>query len=189
MNEQKPYSKAIILLLKKTVEKGSPVWEDVINYQREIQEYLAVIGLELILKQDEGFAFVKQIVFDDDTTFNLVSRRQLGFEVSIVVIVLRQLLEDYDNNPVETQSTDMIITSNEIKEEVRLFLPQNYNRVKLEKDLDTNIQRVADLGFLKEMKRNGDEVRYKIHRIIKEKVTLDDLDTFKKKLEEYAGTV
>ncbi len=98
-------------------------------------------------------------------------------------------MEDYDNNPVETQSTDRIITSNEIKDEVRLFLPQNYNRVKLEKDLDTYIQKVADLGFLKEMKRNGDEVRYKIHRIIKEKVTLEDLDTFKRKLEEYAGTI
>ena len=47
MSEQKPYSKAIILLLKKTVEKGSPVWEDIINYQVEIQDYLAVIGLEL----------------------------------------------------------------------------------------------------------------------------------------------
>ena len=177
MSEQKPYSKAIILLLKKTVEKGSPVWEDIINYQVEIQDYLAVIGLELILKKDEGFAFVKQIVFDDDTTLNLVSRRQLGFEVSIVVIVLRQLLEDYDNNPIETQSTDRIITTNEIKDEVRLFLPQDFNRVKLEKELDTYIQRVVDLGFLKEVKRNGDEVRYKIHRIIKEKVTLEDLDT------------
>lgn len=189
MSAQKTYSKAIILLLKKTVEKGSPVWEDIINYQVEIQDYLAVIGLELILKKDEGFAFVKQIVFDDDTTLNLVSRRQLGFEVSIVVIVLRQLLEDYDNNPIETQSLDRIITGNEIKDEVRLFLPQDFNRVKLEKDLDTYIQRVVDLGFLKEVKRNGDEVRYKIHRIIKEKVTLEDLDAFKKKLEEYAGTV
>lgn len=189
MNEQKPYSKAIILLLKKTVEKGSPVWEDIINYQIEIQDYLAVIGLELILKKDEGFAFVKQIVFDDDTTLNLVSRRQLGFEVSIVVIVLRQILEDYDNNPVETQSNDRIITSDEIKDEVRLFLPQSFNQVKLEKDLDTYIQRVVELGFLKEVKRSSDEVRYIIHRIIKEKVTLEDIDAFKKKLEDYAGTV
>ena len=189
MNEQKPYSKAIILLLKKTVEKGSPVWDDIINYQIEIQEYLAVIGLELILKKEEGFAFVKQIVFDDNATLNLVSRRQLGFEVSIVAIVLRQILEDYDNNPVETQSVDRIITNNEIKYEVRLFLPENFNKVKLEKDLDRYIQTVADLGFLKEVKRNGDEVRYKIHRIIKEKVTLEDLDVFKKNLEEYAGTI
>lgn len=188
MNEIKPYSKAIVYLLRKTAEKSSPVWSDILLYQSEIQEYLSVIGLELIVKNDEGFAFVKQVVYDD-STMNLVTRRQLGFEVSIVVIVLRQLLEDYDSNPTETQSLDRIITSNEIKDEVRLFLPENYNKVKLEKDLDTYIQRVAELGYLKEVKRNGDDVRYKIHRIIKEKVTIEDLDLFKTKLEEYASTI
>ena len=129
-----------------------------------------------------------KIVWDDDTTLNLVSRRQMGFEASIILIVLRQILEDYDNNPIETQSADKIITNNEIKDEVRLFLSEKYDKAKLEKDLDTYIQRVADWGFLKEIKRNNDEVRYKIHRIIKEKVTLEDLDSFKKKLEEYANT-
>jgi hypothetical protein len=189
MNEQRQYSRAIVHLLKKTVEKGMPEWEDIINYQVEIQDYLAIIGLELILKKDEGFAFVKQIVFDNDTTLNLVSRKQLGFEVSIVVIVLRQMLEDYDNNPVETQSTERIVTNDEIKEEVKLFLPNNYNKVKQGKDLDQYIQRVVDLGYLKVVKRNGDEVRYKIHRIIKEKVTLEDLDMFKNNLKEYAATI
>jgi hypothetical protein len=91
MNEIKPYSKAIVYLLRKTAEKSSPVWNDILLYQSEIQEYLSVIGLELIVKKDEGFAFVKQVVYDDDATMNLVTRRQLGFEVSIVVIVLRQL--------------------------------------------------------------------------------------------------
>lgn len=189
MREIKPYSKAVVYLLKKTVEKNSPVWNDILNYQVEIQDYLSVIGLELILKRDEGFAYVKQIVWDDDTTINLVSRRQLGFEMSIILIVLRQVLEDYDNNPTETQSTDKIITNNEIKDEVRLFLPDRYDKAKLERDLDTYIQKVADLGFLKEVKRNNDEVRYRIHRIIKEKVTLDDLAQFKQKLEEYASTI
>ena len=113
MNEIKSYSKAIVYLLRKTVEKSSPVWNDILLYQSNIQEYLSVIGLELIVKKDEGFAFVKQIVYDD-TTLNLVTRRQLGFEVSIVIIVLRQLLEDYDSNPTETQSLDRIISTNEI---------------------------------------------------------------------------
>lgn len=189
MNEMKPYSKAIVHLLKRTVEKNSSVWEDIINYQVEIQDYLSVIGLELIVKKDEGFAYLKQIVWDDDVTLNLVSRRQLGYETSIVLMVLRQILEEYDSNPTETQSMDKIITSNEIKDEVKLFLPSTYNQAKLEKDLDRYIQNVADLGFLREIKRTNDEVRYKIHRIIKEKVTIEDLDSFKKKLEEYANTI
>ena len=189
MNEIKPYSKALVSLLKKTVEKNSPVWNDIVNYQSDIQDYLSVIGLELILKEDEGFAYVKQIVYDDDTTLNLVSRRQLGFEISLVLIVLRQVLEDYDRNPTEPQSFDKIITNNEIKDEIKLFLPDNYNKAKLEKDLDRYIQNVCDLGFLREIKRINGEIRFKIHRIIKEKVTIQDLDMFKEKLKEYAGTI
>ena len=59
MNEIKPYSKAIVYLLRKTAEKSSPVWNDILLYQSEIQEYLSVIGLELIVKKDEGFVSLR----------------------------------------------------------------------------------------------------------------------------------
>ena len=51
MNEKKPYSKAIVFLLKKTVENNSPVWNDIITYQKDIQNYLSDIGLELVIKK------------------------------------------------------------------------------------------------------------------------------------------
>ena len=35
---------------------------------------------------------------------------------------------------------------------------------------------------------NGTETRYKIHRIIKEKITLDALNDFKNKLNDYDTT-
>ncbi len=188
MSEIKPYSKAIVLLLKKTVENNSSVWDDIIMYQEDIQNYLSVIGLELVIKKEEGFAYLKQIVMEDDSTLNLVQRRQLSFEVSIVLIVLRQVLEDFDNNPTDTTSTEKIISDNEIKDEIRMFLPEKYDKVRFERELERYIQTVVDLGFLKEVKRNDNEVRYRIHRIIKEKITLEDLDSFKRKLDEYAGS-
>ena len=173
MNEKKPYSKAIVFLLKKTVENNSPVWNDIITYQKDIQNYLSDIGLELVIKKDEGFAYLKQFALDDDNTLSLVQRRQLSFEVSILLIVLRQVLEDFDNNPTDTHSIDKIISNNEIKDEIRLFLPETYNKVKYENELERHIKTAVELGFLKEVKRNNNEVRYRIHRIIKEKVTLD----------------
>ena len=188
MNEIKPYSKAIVLLLKKTVECNSPEWNTILMFQKDIQDYLAVIGLELVIKRDEGFAYVKQIVMEDDTTLSLVQRRQLSYEVSVILIVLRQLLEDFDNNPTDTHSTEKYVSANDIKDEVRMLLPEKYNMVKFEKDLDSHIQTVVKLGFLKEMWIGNNNTRYMIHRIIKEKVTLDDLDLFRQKLEEYAGT-
>jgi hypothetical protein len=188
-NNIKPYSKAIVSLLKKTVERNSNVWNDIITYQSEIQDYISVIGLELIVKKDEGFAFVKQVEMEDSTTLNLISRRQIGFETSIVLVVLRQVLEEFDSNPIETQSFEKFITNTEIKEEVELFLPEKYNKVKFIKDLDRYINSAKELGYLIEKNQKNNEVRYQIHRIIKEKITLDDLQEFKNKLQEYVESV
>ena len=188
MNEIKniqPYSRAVVRLLKGTVERNNSVWDDIITYQTEIQNYISVIGLELIVKKDDGFAFVKQVELDEGNTLNLASRRQIGFEISIVLVVLRQILEEFDSNPIETQSFDKFITNTEIKDEVELFLPEKFNRVKFIKELDSYVKKAVDFGFLVETKRNDTEVRYKIHRIIKEKITLDDLQEFKTKLQEY----
>ncbi len=186
---EKPYSKAIIRLLKGAVDKNNKVWDDIINYQIEIQEYISVIGLELVLKKEDGFAFVKQIEDSNGGTLGIASRRQIGFESSIILIVLRQSLEEFDSNPAQFQISEKFITDTEIKEEVSLFLPEKFNKVKLLKDIDKNIRQIAELGYLKEIQKINNETKYQILRIIKEKVTLDILMEFKKKLEEYVESI
>lgn len=187
--DTKPYSKAIIKLLKGVVERSSPVWEDIANsYQSEIQEYISQIGLELIVKKDEGFAFVKQFEDNDGNTLGLVTRRQIGFETSIVLIVLRQSLEEFDSNPTQL-ATEKFITDAEIKDELELFLQEGYNRLKFKKELDRFIRNVVELGYLKEVSKRDNETKYQIHRIIKEKITLDILQEFKTKLKEYVESV
>lgn len=188
-NNIKPYSKAIVRLLKSTVERTSGVWEDIILYQNEIQDYISPIGLELIVKKDEGFAFVKQYEDSEGNTLGLITRRQIGFEVSIVLVVLRQILEEFDMNPTQVQASEKFLTDSEIKEEVELFLPEKFNRVKFVKELDGYIKKIVELGYLKEISKKDNEIRYQIHRIIKEKVTLDVLHEFKLKLEAYVKPV
>lgn len=181
----KPYSKAVIKLLKGVVENNDVVWNDLLTYQSDIQNYISTMGLELIVKKDEGFAFVKQTILDDDKTINLVSRRQYGFEVSVMLVVLRHMLEEFDSNPTLSQATDRYVTAEDIKEETEMFLPVSYNKVQFEKELDNNIDKIVDFGFLVAPKNKEGEKRYRIHRIIKEKVTLDDLLDFKKQLNDY----
>jgi hypothetical protein len=183
-----PYSKAIVRLLKSTVERTSNVWEDVINYQNDIQEYIGQIGLELIVKKDDGFAFVKQLEDNEGNTLGLVTRRQIGFETSIVLVVLRQSLEEFDSNPTQL-ATEKFITDSEIKDELELFLPEKFNRVKFIKDLNKYISDAEKLGYLKKISEKDNETKYQIHRIIKEKITLDILQDFKTKLQEYVESV
>ena len=182
------YSKAIERLLRSTVERTSNVWDDIILYQHEIQDYISQIGLELIVKKDEGFAFVKQLEDSEGKTLGLVTRRQIGFETSIVLVVLRQSLEDFDSNPTQLAS-EKFITDTEIKDELELFLQEGYNKLKFQKDLDKYIRSVVELGFLKEISKKENETKYQIHRIIKEKITLDILQDFQTKLKEYVESV
>lgn len=184
----KPYSKAIVRLLKSPVERTSNVWEDIINYQNEIQEYISQIGLELIVKKDDGFAFVKQFEDNEGKTLGLVQRRQIGFETSIVLVVLRQSLEDFDSNPTQL-ATEKFITDTEIKEELELFLQEGYNKLKFQKELNKCIADAEKLGFLKEVSKKDNETKYQIHRIIKEKITLDILQDFKTKIQGYVESV
>lgn len=185
----KPYSKAVVKLLKSPVERNSTVWDDVVNYQIEIQDYISQIGLELIVKKDEGFAFVKQYEDSEGNTLGLIVRRQIGFETSIILVVLRQSLEEFDSNPTQFQVAEKFITDSEIKEELELFLQEGYNRLRFLKDLDKYIKNVVDLGYLKEVSKKDNETKYQIHRIIKEKITLDILQEFKTKLHEYVESI
>ena len=185
----KPYSKAIVKLLKQPIENNQSLWQDILNYQVEIQNYVNLIGLELVLKKDEGFAYLRELEDREGNTLGIVSKRKIGFEASIILVVLRQSLDEFDQNPTQFDVSEKFITSQEIKEEVELFLPETYNKVKLLKDLETNIRRIVDLGYLKEIDKNEFETKYQIHRIIKEKVSLDQLQEFKNKLEAYVESI
>lgn len=186
----KPYSKAIVKLLKGTVESKETIWKDILTYQTEIQNYISQIGLELIIKEDDGYAFIKQFEIDgDDNTIGLVSRRQVGFETSIVLIILRQIIEEFESNPIDFQISEKFITQSELKEQISFFLPEKFNKVKFINDIEKYIKRVEDLGYIKEVGINESEKKYKIHKIIKEKITLDDLIEFKQNLQRYVESI
>ena len=184
-----PYGRTVVRLLKGPVEvTDTNAWEDIQNYQSEINKYLMNIGIELIVKRDEGFAYIKQIVDDEDRTTGLIPRQQLGFEISVILIILRQMLEEFDSNMDELYSTECFVRADDLKERIEIFLPERFNRVKLLSEIDTYITRLVSLGYLKLIKRDNVNT-YQIHRIIKEKVTLDKLQEFKDKLQEYVESV
>lgn len=184
-----PYGRTVVRLLKGPVEAtDTNAWEDILNYQSEINKYLMNIGIELIVKRDECFAYIKQIVDDEDRTTGLIPRQQLGFEISVILIILRQMLEEFDSNMDELYATERFVSADELRERIEIFLPERFNRVKLLSEIDTYINRIVSLGYLKLIKRDNVNT-YQIHRIIKEKVTLDKLQEFKDKLQEYVESV
>ena len=186
----KEYSVAIVRLLKSTVNSGDKVWDDVLLYRKPIQEYVNVIGLELIIKENDGYAFLKQFpIDDDDNTIGLVSRKQVGFETSVLLVVLRQILEDFETNPLDYSGSEKFIDNEELINQIELFLPEKYDKVGYLKKLEDYIKRIEKLGYIKRVDSDDLNTRYRIHKIIKEKVNIDALEEFKNKLNEYVESI
>lgn len=186
----KEYSLAIVRLLKGTINSDDKVWDDVLLYRKPIQEYVNVIGLELIIKENDGYAFLKQFpIDDDDNTIGLVSRKQLGFETSVLLVVLRQILEDFETNPLDYSGSEKFIDNEELINQIELFLPEKYDKAGYLKKLEDYIKRIEKLGYIKRVDSDDLNTRYRIHKIIKEKVNIDALEEFKNKLNEYVESI
>jgi hypothetical protein len=132
---------------------------------------VAVLGLDLVLDEAEGYAFFKgrPDPADDDAgprQPRLVARRPLSFPVSLLLALLRKKLAEFDAGGGDTR---LVLTRDEMVELVRVFLPDSSNEAKLVDQIEAHIGKIVDLGFLRRLKPAGSSVvaTYEVRRILK----------------------
>lgn len=185
-NAVNPYAPAIIKLLQGVIyNDDKELWDNLIKYHVPIKEYFKVIGIDVLIYETEGFAFLKQKQFDEGQEINLpnlIEKRQLSYPVTLLCVLLVEKIIEFD--ATEGDSTRLIVDKDEIKEMLRIFLPEKTNEVKLIDNIDENINRLVKYGFLRKL--NDTESKYEVKRILKVKVPVETLLEVKSKLEEYA---
>lgn len=153
-------------------------WQDLLQLESQVRDYLSVIGLELDLDDAEGYAYLRQREASDDEELpRLVSRRPLSYAVSLLCVLLRKRLLEADAGNGELRT---MITRTEIIDRVRTFLPESSNEAKIEEQIDTHIRKIVDMGFLREL--NEQRETYEIRRVLKAFV---DAEWLAGLLEEY----
>jgi hypothetical protein len=181
-------SGVVLPLLKGVLYREDSVtnWSNLLNLQGGVRDYVAVLGLELIIDETEGFAFLRSLA-DDAAGVRLprlVVRRPLSFPVSLLLALLRKRLAEFDASGADTR---LIITRDEAAELMRIFLPQGSNEARLIDQMDTHLKRTTDLGFIRELKtaRSTPERAYVVLRIIKSFGDAEWLAEFDRRLAEY----
>lgn len=188
-NLLQPYSKAMVSLLRAiVVEHNSTVWEDILRYQYEIQKNLGALGLEVIIKKEEGYAYLKEFEADDGHRLGLASIYPLGHLPSMVLVLLRQIYDEQESD-FDNLSQHKYVLQTELKEQLDAFLIADNNQAKTEKKLVDAIKKVEELGFLVQETETDKETKYRIHPLIKEKITLDVLNDYKNRMQEYVKSV
>jgi hypothetical protein len=181
-----PYTPVFIKLLKgpvEYVEKGA--WEKLIQYKTELTSFLQPLGLTLVLDEQDGYAYLKHIqTEEDDNSVSWIQRRLLTYEESVMLVLLREMMAEFEIGDATTR--ELIKKRREIKEYAEMFFKENASRVKFLKEIDRLIDKAEENGFLDKTEQRdiADEQKFRIKKIIKAKVSSEELDHFYEQLLE-----
>lgn len=175
---------ALIMVCKAVVYRSeSPrVWHTIRTQEALLNTHLAMLGLELYIHSDDGYAFCRTIEQDDQDNDlpRLVVRRELSYAVSILLVVLRRKLAEHDSASSQDR---LIVSTQEMLEQLDLFtLPTSRESRRVDVDLAT-INKVRDLGFLKPLP--GHEELWEVRRVVQAFVDAACLNDFARTLEHY----
>lgn len=179
-------SVVVVSLLRGVLEQEekAEVWHVLLNLQAAVRDYVAVLGLELVLDEAEGYAFLRSRPEDEEKPETaiprLVRRQPLAFPVSLLLALLRKKLAEFDATGGETR---LILSRDEIAELFRVFLPAGSNEAKLIDQVDSHLNKVAKLGFLRPLR--GQKQMFEVRRILKAFVDAQWLTEFDERLAVY----
>lgn len=183
-------SGVVVPLLKGVMYRDADAgqWGAMLDLQARVRDYVAILGLELTLDEAEGYAFLRSRPETDDDAApripRLVARRPLSFAISLLLALLRKKLAEFD---ASGGGTRLIVSRDDVVEMIRVFLPEGSNEARLIDQVDTHLNRVADLGFVRRLR--GQENMIEVQRILKAFVDAQWLSQFDERLAAYRAQV
>lgn len=175
-------SNAYISLLKGIIikENKEKIWDTILNYRNQIEDYFRQLGLTLKLYEEEGYCYLQQIEDDEtDNLLKLVPKVPLSLHLSLLLVSLRKYMLESTANGDEK----IVISKEEIFIKMKNYLKETSNEIKQEKEITSYIKKVEDMKFIRKLK-NSDN-KYEILRLLASFVDAQWLDNLDKRILEY----
>jgi hypothetical protein len=184
MTDSNALSVALIALMKGIADRESDpaLWQSLTAGQARVRDYVAVLGLELVLDDAEGFAYLRQRPAGEGAPEvpRLMARRQLGYQVSLMLALLRKKMAEFDAISGDSR---LILSRHDVVEMMRLFFPDTANQVKFNDRINASVNHIVDMGFLRRLR--GADDKFEVRRILKAFVDAQWLADFDQRLAAY----
>jgi hypothetical protein len=184
--EEHAVAAAIIHLMRGVVyrEQDEPTWTALGRHAPPVRDHFAAIGVDVIVDDAEGYAYLQSRADADgeEPLPRLVARRTLTYNVSLLLVLLRKRLVEFESAGGEGK---LVLSRDQIVEMLRLFLAESTNEARVIDQADSTIRRAAELGFLRQLRGRTDQ--WEVRRILKAYVDAQTLSDFAGKLADYAG--
>jgi hypothetical protein len=186
----------LITLLREVIyrEDDERRWSALLAQQARIRDYVAVLNLDFVLDESEGYAFLRgrpDAEAEDGTPPlpRLARRHALSYPVSLLLALLRKKLAEFDAGvgSAAASGSRLVLTREEILELVRVFFADTPNETRLADQLDAQLGKVEELGFVRRLRAPGQPPSYEVRRILKAFVDAQWLAGLDELLASYQG--
>ncbi len=188
MSNEHAVASAIIRLMQGVVYRGSDedTWLTLERLGAGVRDHFAAIGVDVVVDDAEGYAYLRSRPEEDgdEALPRLVRRRALTYNVSLLLVLLRKRLVEFETTGGDGR---LVLTTDQIVEMLRLFQAESTNDARVVDQAETTIKKAAELGFLRQLRGQSDH--WEVRRILKAYVDAQTLSDFAAKLREYAGAV
>jgi hypothetical protein len=186
MSSERAVAAAIIRLMQGVVYRTSDedTWLTLERLGAGVRDHFATIGVDVVIDDTEGYAYLRSRSEDEgeEALPRLVRRRALTYNVSLLLVLLRKRLVEFETGGGEGR---LVLSTEQIVEMLRLFQAESTNDARVVDQAETTVKKAADLGFLRQLR--GQRDHWEVRRILKAYVDAQTLSDFAAKLREYAG--
>jgi hypothetical protein mkanA1_11829 len=184
MSVEPEVSRAIIQLMQGVVyrESDEDVWATLERSPAAVRDHFTDIGVEVVIADAEGFAYLRSAPQDDDELPRLVRRRALTYNVSLLLVLLRKRLAEFEALSGEGR---LVLTHDQIVELLRTFQAESSNEARVTDQAERTIKQATALGFLRPLR--GQEEQWEVQRVLKAYVDAQTMADFETRLRRYAG--
>ncbi|MDD7271683.1 MAG: DUF4194 domain-containing protein [Spirochaetales bacterium] len=198
VNTVQEWSKAAILLLKGPVYENDDrkIWAILLRCRENIDNYFRVIGLHVLIEEEDGYAYLEQIKDSvekgmeseeevDETLPRLIRKIPFSYKMSMLLVLLRQEMDKFTSSMNE--SSYPILHKREIMGLVKSFTKEASDQTKFNSDVDNMINKLVELTYLKPKEKLlsskiSDEAEFELSPIIKSKINANVMKDMLEKL-------
>ncbi|MCY3011367.1 MAG: DUF4194 domain-containing protein [Planctomycetota bacterium] len=164
------------------------LWEQLLENVSPLSEYFAKLGLLLIVDEPDAMAYLRQweddeICPDYPAVPRLFRRTPLGYDTTLLCVLLRDELRQYEEEDVHNERC--VISQSDLLALWEAFFPNEEDTVRLNRTLTSALRKLEELKFVRPFEK--EPPTWEIRRILKARVPLADLERLRLSLAAMIG--
>ena len=164
------------------------LWEQLLENVSPITEYFGKLGLLLVVDEPDAMAYLRQldeeeIQPDFPTVPRLFRRTPLGYEATLLCVLLRDELRQYEEEDVQNERC--VISQSDLLALWEAFFPDQTDSVRLNRSLTAALRKMEELKFVRQFEKEPPS--WEVRRIIKARLPLADLERLRLSLVAAVG--